>query len=107
LIYEYRLYEAIPGRLPDLNKRFQDHSLRILKKYEIEQVGFWEAVVGTTNELHYILRFKDMAEREAKFAAIQVDPEWSEVKASTEAAGPIVARAHYQLWRPTPYSSAR
>ena len=29
MIYELRIYRTLPGRLPNLLKRFQDHTLRI------------------------------------------------------------------------------
>ena len=29
MIYELRTYEAAPGKMPELNARFRDHTLRI------------------------------------------------------------------------------
>src|SRR5436305_806561 len=55
-LFEYRVYEAVPGKLPALNRRFQTITLGYFQKYGIGGVGFWEAIVGTTNELHSILR---------------------------------------------------
>ncbi len=104
MIHELRIYEAVPGRLPDLNKRFQTITLGIWEKHGIRQVGFWTADVGTSNELIYLLEWEDLAERERKWASFQADPEWAEKRAQTEANGPIVARVRNSLLRPTPYS---
>ena len=103
-LFEYRVYETVPGRLPALNKRFQTMTLGHFQRHGIGVVGFWEALVGTTNELHYILRFDDMAHRERAWNAFQADPNWQRDRAETEKDGPIVARVRNQFWRATEYS---
>lgn len=103
-LFEYRVYEAVPGRLPALNKRFQTMTLNHFKNHGIGVVGFWEAVVGTTNELHYILKFDDLAHRERAWGAFQADPNWQRDRAETERDGPLVARVRNQFWRATEYS---
>jgi NIPSNAP protein len=103
-LFEYRCYEVVPGRLPALNRRFAEMTLGHFQRHGIQVVGFWEAVVGTTNELHYVLRFDDMAHRERAWGAFQADPAWQRDRQATEQDGPIVARVRNQFWRPTPYS---
>jgi hypothetical protein len=104
MLYEYRRYEAMPGRLPDLHRRFREITLGLFERNGIEQVGFWEASVGVTNELHYLLRWKDMGDREARWSAFQADPEWLQARAATEANGPLVRRVENAFWAPTDYS---
>ena len=41
MIYELRVYTTIPGRMPALLARFQDHTLKIWEKHGIKQIGFW------------------------------------------------------------------
>ena len=48
-----------------------------------------------------------MAEREKKWAAFQVDPEWIKRRAETEADGPIVARVENHILQPTKFSSVK
>jgi len=103
-LFEYRVYEVVPGRLPALNKRFETITLGLFKKHGIEVVGFWEAVAGTSNQLHYLLRYDDLGHRERAWNAFQTDPEWLEKRAQTEADGPIVARVHNEFWRASSYS---
>ena len=52
-------------------------------------------------ERHY----GDLAEREAKWNAFVVDPEWLAVRAATEKDGPIVASIANSFLEPTPFSS--
>lgn len=41
MIYELRIYTTLPGRMPNLLARFENHTLRIWEKHGIKQVGFW------------------------------------------------------------------
>jgi NIPSNAP len=65
MIYELRIYQCVPGRLPVLLKRFEDHTLKIWEKHGIRQAGFWTVLIGDgSNDLHYLLAWESMAERE-------------------------------------------
>ena len=90
--------------MPDLQHRFENHTLRIWARHGIEPVGFWLADVGTSNVLHYILRWADMAEREKRWTAFLADEEWVKVRAASEVAGPLLLRIVNEFWRPTAYS---
>jgi hypothetical protein len=107
MIYELRIYEVVPGRLPDLNRRFETITTKIWDRMGIKQAGFWTADVGTSNELIYLLAWESLAEREEKWTKFQADPEWNEKRAQTEANGPIVARVRNSFLRPTSYSSVK
>ena len=103
-LFEYRVYEAIPGKLPALNRRFQTITLGYFQKHGIGVIGFWEAVAGTSNELHYILRYDDLAHREKAWGAFQADEGWVRDRAETERDGQLVGRVRNQFWRATEYS---
>jgi hypothetical protein len=108
MIYELRVYRCLPGRLPDLNKRFETTTLRIWEKHGIRQAGFWTTVVGDSNqELHYLLEWKDLAERERVWGAFMADPDWIKARAESEKNGPIVANITNTLLAPTAYSRVK
>jgi NIPSNAP len=108
MIYEMRIYEAVPGRLPDLNTRFSTITLKIWEKHGIKQAGFWTTLIGESNmTLYYMLAWESLAERETKWNAFQADPEWHAARAKTEANGPIVAKVTNYMLAPTPYSSVK
>ena len=108
MIYELRVYHAVPGRLPDLLKRFDTITLNISKKYGIEQAGFWTVLVGESNQaLYYLLQWESLADREKKWNAFQADPEWHAARAKTEANGPIVAKVVNSFLQPTSFSSVK
>ena len=104
MTYEMRSYEIVPGRMPAMHARFQNHTLGLFKKHGIRVVGFWEAAIGVSNVLHYIVQFDDLAHRERAWAAFGADPDWLRVRAESEKDGPIVARIRSEIWRPAPYS---
>ena len=105
MIYEYRVYETVPGRLPALHERFRSHTLRIFERVGMRVVGFFTPDLGgSTDQLAYILAFDDLAHLERAWGAFREDAEWKRVKAESELDGPIVARVISQVWRPTDYS---
>ena len=108
MIHELRIYQTMPGRLPDLNRRFETITLKLWEKHGIRQVGFWTVLVGDSNlDLYYLLEWQDMAERERVWNAFATDPEWLEKRAETERNGPLVARITNMFLQPTGYSRIR
>lgn len=108
MIYEMRVYRCVPGRLPNLLKRFETITLKIWERHGIRQAGFWTTLVGESNmDLTYLLAWESMADRETKWTAFQADPEWNEKRAETEKDGAIVANIVNQFLQPTGFSSVR
>ena len=108
MIYEMRIYHCLPGRLPDLNKRFESATLTIWERHGIRPVGFWTVLVGENNQdLVYMLEWKDMAERERIWNAFQSDAEWLAKRAETEKNGPLIASISNSFLAPTAYSKLK
>ena len=108
MLYELRVYTALPGRMPDLLARFKDHTVSIWQKHGIIPVGFWTTLIGrSTSELTYILAWNSLADREIKWAAFESDKEWLHVRDESEKDGPIVASISNQILRPTSFSALK
>lgn len=91
MIYELRVYKCVPGRLPALLNRFATITLKLWDKHGIRQTGFWTVYIGESNQqLIYLLEWKDLAEREAKWAAFASDPEWLTARAETDKNGLLI-----------------
>jgi NIPSNAP len=74
MIYELRVYSCLPNRLSKLLKRFEEHTLKIWEKHGIRQAGFWTVLVGDgNNDLHYLLAWESLAEREKVWEAFLAD----------------------------------
>lgn len=105
MIYEWRVYEIVPGRKRALNERFANHTVRLFKKHGMEVVGFWESMIGgRTNTLYYLLAFKNLGHLEEAWKSFSSDAEWQEVVSKTETDGPIVASITNIVLKPTQYS---
>jgi hypothetical protein len=108
MIYELRIYHCAPGRLPDLNKRFETVTLKMWEMHNIRPVGFWTVLIGESNQdLYYLLEWKDLAEREQKWGAFQADPEWHKARAETEKNGPLTTHVTNYMLTPTKYSKLK
>jgi hypothetical protein len=108
MLYELRIYNCVPGRLPALLKRFETVTLKIWQKHGIRQAGFWTTQIGeSNNDLHYLLAWESLAERETKWTAFANDPEWLAARAESERDGQIVANIKSSILQPTAFSSLK
>ena len=108
MIHELRVYYCAPGKLPDLNKRFQNVTLKLWDKHGFRQVGFWTVLIGAhSNALYYLLEWESLAEREKCFAAFGADPEWLAARAESEKNGPILTHLDSSILSPTAYSKLK
>ena len=108
MIYELRTYTAMPGRMPDLHRRFRDHTTKMWEQRGWNCLGFWTYKHGgSSDELVYMLVWPDMETRDREFNAFSTSPEWVEARAASEVNGPLVARIRSEILTPTDYSAAQ
>jgi len=106
MIYELRIYTTLPGRMPNLLARFENHTLGIWEKHGIKQLGFWTTLVGPdANDLTYMLAWESLADREQKWNAFASDQEWISARADSEKDGPINAKVASSFLVPTKFSA--
>ena len=105
MIYEWRIYEVMPGKMNVLHNLFEKTILKLFKEYDIKVVGFWETIVGTSNILYYMVAFEDVTKREKAWDAFYSDPEWLKAwKETSKIEGPLTERVVNMLLKPTSYS---
>jgi len=108
VIYEQRIYHAMPGRMPDLLKRFEQVTLPLWERHGIRQAGFWTVIVGGSNhDLHYLLAWNSMAERDERWTAFSTDQEWLAQREATERNGPLISSLSNAFLQPTAFSAVR
>ena len=106
MIYELRVYRALPGRMPALLKRFETRTLKIWERMGIRQLGFWTTLIGPSHlELVYMLVWESLEEQQRKWAQFQADPEWREAWAESEKDGIIVGNVANTMLNPTKFSA--
>lgn len=93
-VFELRIYTTNEGKLPDLLKRFREHTCALFEKHGIENVGYWvpiEKEDGADNKLYYIIAHKSRDAAKASWAAFQADPDWKAASKASEENGKILA----------------
>lgn len=108
MIYELRIYDCLPGKLPALLSRFESHTLKLWEKHGIRQAGFFTTVIGpSSHRLTYMLAWESLAEREKKWGAFSTDPEWVEKRSASEKDGPILKNVESSILAPTAFSAVK
>jgi len=108
-VYEMRTYTANDGKMDAMHIRFRDHTKRLFERHHIKSVGYWTPLEGPTagTTLTYLLEHPSREEARKNWAAFSADPEWQKVKAESEAAGRLVAKADSVFLVPTDYSAIK
>ncbi|MEZ5403017.1 MAG: NIPSNAP family protein [Bryobacteraceae bacterium] len=93
-VYELRTYHCEPGRLPALLARFENHTMKIFERHAMKNIAYWvpqdEPAKGDT--LIYIISHASREQAKKNWDAFRADPEWTKVRAASEADGKIVAK---------------
>ena len=102
-VYELRTYTTFPGKLPALNKRFRDHTMRIFKKHGMTNVMYFTPV-DKEDTLVYLLKHNSQDAAKKSWAAFRQDPEWKKVAEESQKDGKIVMKVQSVFLKPTDYS---
>jgi hypothetical protein len=92
-VFELRTYTTEAGRLPDLNARFRDHTLKLFEKHGMTNVCYWnlaadqkgaKSALVASNTLIYLLTHKSEEAAKASFDGFRADPAWVAAKEASE-----------------------
>ena len=108
-VYELRTYTCNEGKLPDLMKRFREHTIDIFKRHGMESVGYWvpQDPEKSKTTLIYIITHASKEQAVKNWAEFRSDPEWKKVAADSEMNGKIVARVDSVYMDPTDFSKLK
>jgi hypothetical protein len=92
-VFELRTYTAPDGKLPDLQARFRNHTMRMFEKHGMKNVGYWvpQDSPNKDNTLIYIISHESREAAKKSWAAFGADPEWQKVAKESQVNGKIVA----------------
>ena len=112
MVYELRTYTTLEGRLPALNDRFKNHTMKLFEKHGMTNVGYWVPIDGQTgaasgNTLVYILSYPSLEARKKSWDDFQNDPAWKSVKETSEKDGKLVDKVDSVFLSPTDYSAIK
>jgi hypothetical protein len=105
-VYELRTYTTLEGKLPDLQARFRNHTLKLFTKHGITNIGYWVPADQAlkNNTLIYMVAHKNLDEAKKSWDAFRKDPDWIAARDKSEAPGKIVDKIVSVYLEPTDYS---
>lgn len=108
-VFELRTYTAPDGKLPDLQARFRDHTMRIFQKHGMTNVGYWvpQDAPANDNTLIYVISHASRDAAKKSWAGFSADPEWKKVSAESQVNGRIVTKVVSVFMEATDYSPMR
>jgi len=106
MVYEMRTYTTLPGRLPALNARFRDHTMKLFARHGMKNVVYLAPLEGEKkdNTLVYLLAHDSRDAAKKSFADFGADPDWKAAKDASEKDGKIVEKVESVFYVPTDYS---
>lgn len=108
-VFELRTYTCLPGKLPDLLKRFKDHTSSLITKHGMTNIAYWTSIPpdSTQPKLMYLVAHPSAASIKTSWDAFDTDPDWLAVKAASEINGKIVAGIESITLIPLSFSKIR
>ncbi len=105
-VFELRTYTAPEGKLPNLQARFRDHTMRIFENHGMTNIGYWtpQDEPNASNTLIYIIAHDSREAATASWAAFLADPEWERVSRESQVDGRILNGVESVFLDPTDFS---
>jgi hypothetical protein len=106
-VFEFRVYHALPGKLPALEARFRDSTSKLLAKHNLNVVGFWavpeDSSPAWNNTFVFMLAHSSLDEAKQNWDAFGADPAFQELIKSEQAA-PTVTKVERVYLHPEDFS---
>ncbi len=109
-VYELRTYRTNPGKLPLLDKRFKDNTIRIFARHGMKSVAYWHPAdkPAAENTLIYIIQHESRDAAKNSWKAFSQDPEWRKVAKESQVDGRFLReRPEAVYMKSTDYSAIR
>ena len=105
-VFEIRTYTTPEGKLGALHARFRDHTLRIIQKHGMTNIGYFKPQDAplSQNTLIYVLAHPSREAATKAWAEFSADPEWLKVISDSKGNGEIVTKVESVFADPADYS---
>jgi hypothetical protein len=105
-VFELRIYQTLPGRLPALQSNFRDHHVALFKKHGITSVGYWTPLdsPASDNTLIFVLAHDSREAATQHWKEFGDDPEFQEVARKSQGPDKIIDKVDVKFMTPTDYS---
>ena len=109
-VFELRVYRCNEGKLPNLDARFRDHTIRLFDRHGIQSVAYWHPTdePASKDTLIYIVRHESRDAAAASWKAFGADEEWKKVAVESQKDGQFLReRPESTYMKPTDYSAIK
>ncbi len=105
MIYDHRTYICRPGTIKAQLETYREHGFPAQRRHLGEPLLYAMTDVGDVNSYVHIWVYKDAADRAAKRAAMQADPDWQAYLKISAKAGNLVHQEN-KILAPTAFFQA-
>ncbi len=108
-VFELRTYTTLDGRLPNLNARFKNHTMKLFEKHGMKNVMYWTPIDEKLkdNTLIYVIWHASQDAAKKSWDGFRNDPEWKAARDESEKDGKIVAKVDSVYMTATEYSPGK
>ncbi len=112
-VFELRTYTTPPGKLPDLDARFRDHTINLFTKHGVNNWLYFHKTPDQPDAdrtLVYFLNHQSADAAKASFGAFGKDPAWNAARTASEKNGPLTVKdggIKSEFLVPTDYSPVK
>lgn len=109
-VFELRIYRCNEGKLPNLDARFRDHTIRLFERHGIRNVAYWHPTdePDSKDTLIYIVRHNSRDAAKASWQAFGADEEWKKVAEESQKDGKFLRERPESIYmQATDYSAIR
>jgi hypothetical protein len=103
MLLDHRTYTVRPGTMARQMALYQEYGLKAQKRHLGEPLAYLITESGEVNTYVHIWVYKDAADRAARRAAMQADPEWQAFMQKNAEAGYLIAQRN-NLMTPAPFA---
>lgn len=104
-VLEWRHYVAAPGKAQALLERFERDTFPLFAEYGIRVLAFGQQA-DDPHEFHYVCDWDSEEQMNETWATWAADERWLQLKAASEAHGPLVRLYESKMLTPPPSSPA-
>uniref|UniRef100_UPI00404A28F3 NIPSNAP family protein n=1 Tax=Daejeonella sp. TaxID=2805397 RepID=UPI00404A28F3 len=105
--FEMRIYTAMPGKLQNLESRFRDHTMKIFKNNDMQNIVYFTTIENDSSvqaKLLYFLAYKNEAAGRLSWENFRKDPDWIKASTASEVNGKLVEKVESVYMQPTVFS---
>lgn len=99
MLIDMRTYTCRPGMLPKHLKLYEEFGKAPQTRHLGQPIAWMTTETGNVNQFVHIWAYEDAADREAKRAAMEADPDWQAFKKMSADLGALAAQEN-RLMKP-------